>query len=108
MEIQTIWDYEVRDNFIGQFKDAYGPDGEWAKLYKKCSGYIKTDLLQDLDNPNRFITIDCWQSHTALDSMIHIVAPEYEYLEKRCEAFTTSENHIGIFELIDHWDEQNV
>jgi heme-degrading monooxygenase HmoA len=102
-DIQTVWVYEVKAAFIDQFKAAYGPDGKWAKLYRHCSGYIKTILLQDMDNPNRFIIIDYWLSLSAYSSMKEIVAPEYEYLEKRCEPYAASKKHLGVFEMIDDW-----
>lgn len=106
-EIQTVWTYEVKDEFMGQFKEAYKPDGEWANLFGNCSGYIKTVLLQDLDNPNLFITIDYWQSYSAYCSMKEIIALEYEYLDKQCKAYTASEDHLGIFETIDDWQKDS-
>jgi quinol monooxygenase YgiN len=101
--IQTVWAYEIKDEFIDQFKEAYGPNGKWATLFRHCSGYIKTVFLQDLDNPNRFITIDYWKSYSAYSSMKEIVEPEYEYLVKQCEPYTDAEEHLGIFETIDDW-----
>jgi hypothetical protein len=108
IKIQTVWAYEVRQDFIGQFEKAYGPDGDWAKLFKKCSGYIESVLLQDLDIPNRFIVIDCWQSESAYSSMREIIAPEYEYLDKRCKPYSDSESHLGVFETIDEWNNSEV
>jgi hypothetical protein len=105
-EIQTIWIYEVNDGFMDQFRAAYGPDGKWVTLYRHCSGYIKTMLLQDLDNPNRFVAIDYWLSFSAYASMKEIVAPEYEYLVKQCKPYTASVEHWGIFESIDDWENE--
>jgi hypothetical protein len=102
--VQTVWVYEVGDAFIEQFKAAYGPDGKWERLFRHCSGYVKSMLLQDLDNPNRFVTIDYWLSFSAYSSMKEIVAPEYEYLNKQCEPYTVTEEHLGIFETIDDWN----
>ena len=102
-QIQAVWAYEVKDEFIDQFKEAYGPDGKWANLFRHCPGYIKTLLLRDFDNPNRFITIDSWQSYAAYSSMKEIVTSEYEYLDKQCEPYTATEDHLGIYEMIDDW-----
>jgi heme-degrading monooxygenase HmoA len=101
-EIQTIWEYEVRSDFIAQFITAYGPNGDWVKLFLKCPGFIKTELKRDLDNPNRFVTIDYWQSYSAFSSMKQLIATEYKDLDNQCEAYTLSENHIGIFEMVDN------
>ena len=100
-KIESIWEYEVRDHFLPQFKIAYGPNGDWAKLFQKCPGYIKTELKQDIDNPNIFLTIDFWQSFSAFASIKQIIAAEYEDLDKRCNNYTLSEKHIGLFEMAD-------
>jgi heme-degrading monooxygenase HmoA len=100
-EIQTIWEYEVKADQITQFKEAYGPNGDWARLFQKCPGFIKTELKRDIKNSNGFITIDYWQSYSAFSAIQQLIATEYKILDKLCEEFTLSENHIGIFEETD-------
>jgi heme-degrading monooxygenase HmoA len=94
---QSIWEYEVDNNFRADFIEAYDSHGLWAKLFKQCKGYIRTELVQDLNQPNRFVTIDYWQSNSAFLAMNKTVAEEYNKLDKQCEAYTLSENHIGFF-----------
>jgi hypothetical protein len=101
-EIQTIWEYEVLGDYITQFQNAHGPNGAWVKLFQKCPGYIRTELKRDLDNPNRFLTFDYWRSYSAFSSMKQIIGTEYRILDKLCEPYTSLENHIGIFEIIDN------
>ncbi len=98
-EIQSIWEYEVRKQFISQFVDAYGHEGDWVKLFRKCPGYIKTELKRDIENPNRFLTFDFWQSYSAFSSIKRVIRAEYEALDNRCDDYTLSENHIGVFEM---------
>ena len=100
-EIQTIWEYEVRSDQLTQFQDAYGPNGDWARLFQKCPGFIKTELKRDFKNPIRFITIDYWQSYSAFSAIQQLIATEYNILDKLCEEYTLSENHIGVFEVTD-------
>lgn len=99
-EIQTIWEYKVKSEFVTQFQSAYEPTGDWAILFQKCPGYIKTELKRDIENPNRYLTIDYWQSYSQFSEMKNIVATEYRLLDKLCEGYTESENHIGIFEVV--------
>ena len=94
---QSIWDYEVQSYFRAEFIEAYDSHGLWVKLFGQCKGYIKTELKQDFDQPNRFITVDYWQSHSAFSEMKNTVSDEYNKLDKQCEAYTLSENHIGFF-----------
>ena len=94
---QSIWEYEVKDEFRTDFIEAYNSNGLWVKLFRECEGHIETELKQDIDQPNRFITIDYWQSHSAFSAMKQTISDEYNKLDKRCEAYTLSENHIGFF-----------
>jgi hypothetical protein len=94
---QSIWEYEVKDNFRADFIEAYKSNGLWVKLFRECEDYIKTDLKQDIDQPNRFLTIDYWQSHSAFSAMKQTIDDEYNKLDKQCEAYTLSESHIGYF-----------
>ncbi len=94
---QSIWEYEVKDEFRADFIEAYNSNGLWVNLFWECEGYIKTELRQDTDQPSRFITIDYWQSHSAFSAMKQMISDEYNKLDKQCEAYTLSENHIGFF-----------
>jgi len=102
IKVQSIWEYEVRDSFIAQFKNAYGPNGDWVKLFQKCPGYLKTELKRDINNLNRFLTIDFWQSYSDFSTIKKIIAAEYEALDKHCCNYTLSEIHIGVFEIADN------
>ncbi len=96
-EIQSVWQYIVRDEYFADFVKAYAPDGDWARMFQQCQGYIKTELKHDIDNPQKFVTIDFWQSHSAFTAMKLTISDEYKKIDIQCEAYTLSENHIGIF-----------
>lgn len=96
-EIQSIWQYKVQDEYTTDFIKAYAPDGDWARLFQQCPGYIKTELKQDIDNPQKFVTMDFWQSRSAFSAMKETISDEYDKLDIQCEAYTVSENHIGFF-----------
>ena len=94
---QSIWEYEIQENCRIEFLEAYGSDGLWVKLFKQCEGYINTELKQDFDQPNRFVTIDYWKSYSTFSAMKHTISDAYNILDKQCEAYTVSENHVGFF-----------
>ena len=96
-EIQSIWRYNVRDEYLAEFMKAYASDGDWARMFQRCQGYIKTELKHDIDNPQKFVTVDFWQSHSAFTAMKITISDEYKKLDMQCDAYTFSENHIGIF-----------
>ena len=96
-DFQSIWEYIVRNEYTNEFVVTYGPNGEWVLLFQKCEGYIKTELKQDSAHANRFITIDYWQSQDAFSAMKQAIAEEYDSLDKQCEHYITTENHLGYF-----------
>ena len=96
-DFQSIWEYEVKDEFRADFIEAYGPNGLWVRLFGQCKGYIKSELKQDVDHPKRFLTIDYWQSQSAFSAMKQAIGDEYSKLDEQCESYTLSENHIGFF-----------
>jgi len=94
---KSIWQYEVRDKYRAEFIEAYNSKGLWVHLFEQCEGYIKTELMQDFEHPNRFLTIDYWQSQSEFSRMKKTINAEYKKLDKQCDAYTLSENHIGFF-----------
>lgn len=97
-----IWEYLVKEEFTSEFERAYGPDGDWVKLFSRAEDYIKTELQQDISNPLRYITIDYWKSKEARDNFRKQFAKEFEELDKRCEELTVKEVFIGDFETISY------
>lgn len=93
-----IWTYLVREECITEFVREYGPDGAWVKLFRSAMGYLGTELLQDRENPRRFVTIDRWESREAFETFRTQRAAEFESIDRRCERLTTEETHIGRFE----------
>ncbi|MEQ8362836.1 MAG: antibiotic biosynthesis monooxygenase family protein [Cyclobacteriaceae bacterium] len=93
-----IWEYRVKPEHVDAFEHAYGSNGDWVRLFKKGTGHISTELHQDINHSDRFITIDCWTSKEAFDKFKKQFHEEFKTLDERFETFTTSEKHIGDFE----------
>jgi heme-degrading monooxygenase HmoA len=90
-----IWEYIVKEEYLTEFNSAYGPYGDWVKLFKKADGYIATDLHQDTSNLKRFVTIDFWKTKNDKDNFLNQFYKEYKLLDEKCEKFTTSEKLLG-------------
>src|SRR5262245_62909357 len=41
-----------------------GPDETWARFFRNGQGYIRTELVRDVADPRRFLTLDYWQSQS--------------------------------------------
>jgi hypothetical protein len=95
-----VWSFVVRPEYVKDFQRAYGPDGDWARLFRRDPQYIRTDLFRDRDNPTRFLTIDFWSSHEACVSFRARFGGDFEALDRSFERFTIEEVHVGNFDVL--------
>ncbi|HEV7640727.1 MAG TPA: antibiotic biosynthesis monooxygenase family protein [Gaiellaceae bacterium] len=96
--IAIVFRYDVRDP--QDFAEAYGPNGEWAQFFRQGAGYIGTELLQDVDEPDRFVVIDRWESSDAYNAFV--TAHQDEYLQRSDESrlYYVQELRLGTFQNI--------
>jgi len=93
-----IWEYKVKSEHCNAFKHAYGPKGEWVKLFKTGNGHIATELHCDNNDPQHFVTIDYWISKEARDTFKKEFESAFNALDNKFEEFTLAEKHVGDFE----------
>lgn len=86
------------------FESAYGPKGDWVRLFRKDSKHISTCLVRDRQNPARFLTIDFWSSYEACTSFRERFLEEYEELDRQFARFTLEEVRIGDFDVLGEWE----
>ena len=98
--IKIVWAFRVRAAAEKEFVAAYGPQGDWARLFAKAPGYHGTQLLKDDTQPQRYVTIDSWDRLGAFDEFKLDFHREYTEMDARFEAFTEAEEKIGVFEVV--------
>lgn len=96
--IAIVFRYDVRDP--QDFAGVYGPNGEWAQFFRQGQGYIGTELLQDVDELDRFVVIDRWESAETYNTFVS--EHQTEYLERSDESrlYFVQELRLGTFENI--------
>lgn len=94
-----VWRYEVAEQYRGDFERAYGPAGDWAQLFGRAEGYIRTDLMAG--DGNGYATIDHWRSEDDFHAFQARYAADYMALDERCEPWTISEERIGQFMMLE-------
>lgn len=94
-----LWAYHVRPEQVEAFRRAYGPEGEWADFFRRSDAYIRTDLLSDRTEPNRFVTIDYFADPQARAHLLEAYGDVYLALDRRWTAATLTEAVIGEFSL---------
>lgn len=98
-EFRYIWEYTVEPDHLARFQAAYRPDGDWAQLLRHDDAYLGTELLKDRRDPYRFVTIDRWASYSAYAVFRERHREEFDALDRLCEKYTSSERHLGDFEI---------
>lgn len=85
-----------------EFEKIYYSNGAWAELFRKAPGYISTELLYDETKPNRFITIDRWESPESYEAFHSQFKNEYETLDAQCEGLIEHETPRGEWESVNN------
>lgn len=95
----VVWEFRIRLEVETEFIEQYGPDGVWARLFRQAEGYIRTELLRDLADKTRFLTLDYWKSEEEFSNFRIQHSAEYERLDKQLESLTQGERRLGAFPL---------
>jgi heme-degrading monooxygenase HmoA len=93
----VVWQFEIAEEKIAAFEAAYGPEGAWAQLFRTSPNYLGTELLRDAYIPGTYLTIDRWTSEQDFRSFRKDHDPEYEALDRSCDALTSRETRIGAY-----------
>lgn len=95
-----VWEYEVSPQAEAEFLAHYAPEGSWARLFRRASGYSRTQLFRDRRRPDRYLTVDHWRDEASFLEFRRAFAAEFETLDRACAALTRREVHLGDFEPI--------
>jgi len=93
----VVWQFEIAEDKIAAFESAYGPDGEWARLFRSSPEYRGTELLRDAYVPGSYLTIDRWSSEDAFRAFRKDHDADYESIDRSSDALTSKETRIGAY-----------
>lgn len=89
-----LWRYVVEGDRDMEFRDSYGPGGEWSRLFAESPAFRGVELVA-LETPGHYITIDRWSSKDEFDEFMVHKLRDYERLDRVHEAITISEELLG-------------
>lgn len=98
--IATIWRFHVLPECVAAFESAYGPEGDWARLFARAPGYAGTELLKVHGDAGIYLTIDRWRDEADFHAAETMLAHEYAALDRRCEAYTSEETWLGLHTIL--------
>ena len=96
-----VWEFRARPGREAEFEEVYGPGGAWVELFARSEGFVGTELLRDVAEPGRYLTLDQWTSRSAFETFRERWADDYRELDERCEALTLREEALGTFTALD-------
>jgi hypothetical protein len=106
-----VWQFQVAAEHEEAFEKAYGPGGDWARLFGRSSDFQGTELLravlEDQDPAvseqvaRDYFTIDRWTSRDAYVAFNDRFAREYEELDHRFLELCQVEVCLGKFEVVE-------
>jgi heme-degrading monooxygenase HmoA len=99
--IVLVFRYEARD--ADAFERVYGPEGEWAQFFRQGRGYIGSELLRDLEEPERYLVVDRWESADAYNAFLAEHQAEYVRRSEETRLHYVQELRFGTFENV--WSE---
>jgi len=91
-----VWEFRTRPGVEAAFIEKYGPEGAWAQFFRRSEGYIRTELLRDVTEGRRFLTLDYWKSEEEFNKFRRQHLAEYERLDKEFESLTEKETRLGV------------
>jgi heme-degrading monooxygenase HmoA len=94
-----VWEFRIRKEAEAEFVEQYGPEGNWARFFRNSTGYLRTELVRDLGDPQRFLTLDYWESEEQFSSFREQNLAEYERLDREFEGLTEQETRLGAFQI---------
>jgi hypothetical protein len=97
--IQVIWEYLVQPGGRQEFISIYSANGDWAQLFHRCPGFLRTELLHHPADNQKFLTIDFWQSLDTYQAMRQLISDDYVRLDRACATLTAAETFLGIYAL---------
>ena len=97
MAYVVIWEFKVRPDMRKAFEDAYGVHGEWARFFREDPAYIRTELIRDVHEHGRYLTLDFWASEAAYETFRERRKDEYRTIDSSCDEMTEVERETGRF-----------
>jgi heme-degrading monooxygenase HmoA len=95
----VVWSFDVKPEHVKAFERAYGPEGEWAELFRRAPGYVGTELRRETDRRAHYLTIDRWNTRADYDRFKEAFSQQYQMLDVRCSKMTEAEKKVGDFEM---------
>ena len=97
MSYVRLWRFQAAAGKAREFEAAYGPDGDWARLFRHAPGYLGTELLRDTSAGDSYLTLDRWRREADWHHFQAAHAQAYAALDRQLAPLCAGEQEIGSF-----------
>jgi heme-degrading monooxygenase HmoA len=97
--IEVVWEMIVKPEAQGRLELVYGPGGVWSKLVGSAPGFRGTTVLNDTDNPTRYLIVNLWDSAEQQAQALESCAEDYAALTADLDGWTASRTPLGVFRV---------
>jgi heme-degrading monooxygenase HmoA len=98
--IEIVWEYIVKEEARGHFELAFGPGGAWSNLFSGSPGFRGATLLRDMEDPQRYLAIDLWDTPAQREQALGERKAEYANLDATLAGWTESRREVGVFRAL--------
>ena len=92
-----LWEFEVKPGSEDRFQKAYGPEGDWVRLFRRDPHFRGTQLLRDSSRALWYFTVDLWDSEADYLAFLDGHRTAYEDLDRAGEGLTLRERRVLSF-----------
>jgi heme-degrading monooxygenase HmoA len=92
MSFSARFAYAVAPERRAEFEAVYGPDGEWAELFRAGDGYLGTTL--ERTGEDEYLVVDRWRSRADYERFLERNAERYEAMSRAHERLYASERRL--------------
>lgn len=96
-----LWKFRAAPARVAEFERAYGPSGDWARLFAQADGFIATEVWRARDADNFYLTADRWRSEQDYWRFRQQFHAQYSALDLQLQGLTSEETLLGQFESLD-------
>ena len=96
--IALVFSYEVTEP--AEFERSTGPRASGRSSSAPGAGYIGTELLRDVEHPDRYLVIDRWESREAYNAFVEAHRDEYMRRVDETAFHYDQELRFGTFESV--------
>ena len=97
MPYVRVWKFRTAPGRTADFESAYGPAGDWARLFRLGEGYLGTELLHPHQPSGLYLTIDRWRSEADWQRFLANHGTAYRSLDARLAPLCAEDTEVGSF-----------